>query len=204
MPRLKDVRAFDGAENKIKRLGLGHVWNEVRAVLTGFHLEVEARFPANDAAVLVEVLNRRFAMTEGWARRKVGGRLWVKALVVDGAQICVGVRLQVSGRRDVSGPDLMIVEVTTLAQVMISGSVDVAILVVPSDELSAYLGRRSPKFSDAMRAAERSSFTDLPFMVVGLQPDTVRPVRPQGPAQPRGKPANSYLTGTRVLSCAPV
>jgi hypothetical protein len=91
-----------------------------------------------------------------------------------GTQPCLGVEIQFSGRSD-----LLIVDVAHLRDEIIEGSIDVGVMVVPSDRLGKFLTDRGPKFSDATRAIERARAHDLPLIVLALEHD--------GPGPPLAK-----------------
>ena len=52
MPKIVDQKCFDGAEEKIVRLGLQSLIEEVRTLISGFRLLVEEQQDANGGATL--------------------------------------------------------------------------------------------------------------------------------------------------------
>lgn len=174
MPKIADRRAYNGAEERIERLGLRSLWNELERILTGFQLLVEERRDANGGAVVREMLDQQFQNATGWTKQQTGDVDWSKCLIINGTRVCIGVEVQFSGRSD-----LMVVDVAHLRDQIIAGAVDVGVLVVPTDQLGVYLTDRGPKFADAVRAVERSRATDLPLIILALEHDGPGPALPK-------------------------
>ena len=65
MPVIVDLRAYDGFERRIERLGLSPIVDGIKQLITGFDLRVAETRHANDAAVIRERLDDRFAAIEG-------------------------------------------------------------------------------------------------------------------------------------------
>lgn len=179
MPRIAELKTFDGTEEKLARLGLRQLWEEFTDILTRFRLELEERPHANRARLLQEKLGRRFALAPGWHRRQSGHLYWSKSLTVNGTRACLGAKIRIAERADLSRDDLMIVEVINLTEQIASGAIDVGALGVPSDNLSTYLDGRVPRFVDAIRAVERSRATDLPLIILALEHDGPGPALPK-------------------------
>lgn len=174
MPRIAARHPYNGAEERIERLGLRPLWNELEGVLTGFRLLVKETRNANGGAVVREMLDRQFERAGGWTNKQIGDVDWTKCLTIDGTRVCIGVEIQFSGRSD-----LMVVDVAHLREQITSGAVDVGVLVVPTDRLGVYLTDRGPKLADAIRAVERSRATDLPLIIMALEHDGPGPPLPK-------------------------
>jgi len=166
MPRISGTAQFDGATERIARLGLQPLWQELEEILTGFELLVEESRDANGGAAIRKFLDKRFREVRGWTNKSSGGVDWTKCRTVDGVSLCLGVEIQFSARSD-----LLIVDVGHLRDDLIAGLIDVGIVVAPSNDLAVYLTDRVARFSDAVRAVERARAQDLPLMVVGLEHD---------------------------------
>ena len=174
MPKIVDRKSYNGAEEKIDRLGLRPLWSELERILSGFQLLLEERRDANGGAVVREMLDQQFENASGWIKQQTGDVDWTKCLIVNGTRVCVGVEIQFSGRSD-----LIVVDVAHLRDQITAGVVDVGVLVVPTDRLGVYLTDRGPKLADAIRAVERSRATDLPLIILALEHDGPGPPLPK-------------------------
>ena len=96
MPTIVDLKAYDGFERRVARLGLSFLVDEIKALVTGFELLIsETRKHDNGAAVIREILDARFAATAGWRIIKSWGIDWTKCVRHNGAEACIGVELQI-------------------------------------------------------------------------------------------------------------
>lgn len=166
MPAIVQRASFDGATERILRLGLQPLMGEVEGIITNFTLLVEERADANGAAAVRAFIDARFEAAGGWTKRSTGGIDWTKCLIVNGTQVCLGVEVQFSGRSD-----LAIVDVQHLREGLTSGAIDVGLIVSPSDRLGVFLTDRVARFADAVKAVDRARATDLPLTVLGLEHD---------------------------------
>jgi len=174
MPTISQQRDYNGARERILRLGLTPLWSELQAILTGFQLLVEERRDANGGAAIRTMIDTQFDSQGSWIKKQTGDVDWSKCLEIDGARVCIGVEIQFSGRSD-----LMIVDVTHLRDQIAAGIIDVGVMVAPSDLLGPFLTDRGPKFADAVRAIERARAEDLPLIVLGLDHDGIGPALPK-------------------------
>jgi hypothetical protein len=166
MPRITDRESFDGAMERVARLGLQPLWTELEKIIVGFELLVEERRDANGAAEIRGFLDQRFRTAEGWTSKTSGGVDWTKCYTVNGTSVCLGVEVQFSGRSD-----LLIVDVVHLRDEIIAGRIDVGVIVAPSDRLAVFLTDRVARFTDAVKAVERARAQDLPLIVLGVEHD---------------------------------
>jgi hypothetical protein len=174
MPSITDSFFFNGAEQRITRLGLLPLWDELRGALCGFELRIEERRDANSAAEVRALFDRELQKLAGWKKRQTGGVDWTKCRTVDGTTVCLGVEIQISGRSD-----LLIVDVAHLRDELTAGNIDVGIIVAPSDVLAVYLTDRVARFTDAKIAVERARATDLPIAVLAVGHDGPGPAIPK-------------------------
>jgi len=174
MPKIVDQTSFDGAVERIARLGLLPLWEELAAVLTRFELRIEERRDANGGAEIRTLMDERFRQAEGWVIRSSGGVDWTKCHIVNGTRVCLGVEIQFSARSD-----LLIVDVVHLRDEITAGRIDVGIIVVTSDRLAVFLTDRVARYSDAVRAVERARAQDLPLAVLGIEHDGPGPALPK-------------------------
>src|SRR5262245_27183483 len=164
MPRIAEQEFFDGSAERLDRLGLTPLWEELQTILTGFDLRLVEPRDANGGAAVRELLDLRFRECGGWQNKQTGGIDWTKCHVANGTRVCLGVEVQFSARSD-----LLIVDVVHLRDEIIAGRIDIGIIVVPSDRLAVFLTDRVARYSDAVRAVERARADDLPLAVLGLE-----------------------------------
>jgi hypothetical protein len=170
MPKIVQDKSFDGAEERARRLGLTPLLAEITDILTNFELLVEEKRDSNGGAAIRHIVDERFRRSQGWANKSSGGVDWTKCHAVNGTQVCIGVEIQLSARSD-----LLIIDVAHLRDDIISGQIDVGVIVVPSDRLAVYLTDRVARFADAVRAVERARAEDLPLIILGLEHDASGP-----------------------------
>jgi len=58
-----------------------------------------------------------------------------------------------------------------LRRALREGSIDVGVLVVPSDRLGKFLTDRGPKMADAKRHVEEAQAQDLPLVLIAIEHD---------------------------------
>ncbi len=170
MPKIVEEKAYNGVGEKIVRLGLKGLVDEVRHLLTGFNLTVKEERDANGGAAVRKLIDQQFESAKGWAKKSSGDIDWTKCLTVNGTKVCVGVEVQFSSRSD-----LLVVDIIHLRRAVVAGAVDVAILVVPSDQLSVFLTDRGPALSDAERHVHEARAEDLPLLLIALEHDAAGP-----------------------------
>jgi hypothetical protein len=166
LPTIVEEVPYDGALERIDRLGLGPLVSEVRTILTDYVLRVKERRDANGGAFVRKLLDERFEQAGGWQKKVVGDIDWMKCHKVNGTRVCIGVELQISGRSDLIAVDLI-----HLRKRVIDGQIDLGILVVPSDRLGTFLTDRGPKLADAKRHAEEARVQDWPLLIIGFEHD---------------------------------
>lgn len=169
MPKITDELPFGGALEKIKRLGLGPLYEELRGIITGFPLlvlEKKTRKGANGAAEVRVMFDAAFKKSGDWRGIKSGGIDWSKCHTINGARVCIGVEVQLSGRSD-SG---IIMDLHHLRAAITGGLIDVGVLVVANSVLSGYLTDRTPQLKDAERHISHG-FDLFPLLVLGVQHD---------------------------------
>lgn len=166
MPTISEEHPCNGALEKIARLGLGDLYNELKQILTGFTLLVKEERDANGGAAVRKLIDAQFQAARGWTKKQTGDIDWTKCRTIDGAQVCIGVEVQFSGRSD-----LIVVDLIHLRKAIADGKIDVGVLVVASDRLGRFLTDRGPKMADAKRHVREARADDLPLVLVGLEHD---------------------------------
>jgi len=163
MPKIIDIRAYDGFERKTQRLGLMAVLDEVKQLISGFEFLLAETRRGNGAVVLREMLDARFAAVPGWTIVKSGGIDWTKCARYNGAEVCMGVELQISARSDLLTNDL-----AHLMQAIEIGNIDVGVIVVPSNQTAYYLTDRCPRFSYAIDHVNRIKGQFSPLLIISI------------------------------------
>ena len=174
MPTITDTQSFDGATERIARLGLQRLWEELVAIVTGFELLVHEARDSNSGAELRGQIDLRFHQMGGWEKLSSGGVDWTKCRVVNGTSVCLGIEVQVSARSD-----LLIVDVVHLRDALTAGKIDVGVIVTAADQLAHFLTDRVARFADAVEAVKRARAEDLSLVVIGLLHDGPGPALPK-------------------------
>lgn len=163
MPHIHEEQPYNGALERISRLGLTPLLDELRHILTGFALRVYEGKDANGGAAVRRMIDARFREAEGWRGKTSGGIDWRKCLVINGASVCVGVEIQFSARSD-----LVVIDIIHLRQALTAGEIDIGILVLPTDRLSVFLTDRGPSIATAKRHVLAARAEDLPLLLIEL------------------------------------
>jgi hypothetical protein len=166
MPRIVEEIYYDGARERIERLGLGPLLEEVKNVISGFELRVHEKKDSNGGAAVRKMLDERFHSIGGWTRKVTGDIDWTKCHKTNGTSVCIGVEVQVSARSD-----LLVVDMIHLTAAFREGRLDVGVIVVPSDKLSHFLTDRGPCISDAKRHAKAARLEDSPLILFAIEHD---------------------------------
>jgi hypothetical protein len=72
MPTIAERKSYDGADQRIERLGLARLWEELTAILTDFKLLVAETRDANGGAAVRELIDKRFEQASGWKKSQTG------------------------------------------------------------------------------------------------------------------------------------
>ncbi len=167
MPQILEEHPYNGALERIQRLGLDGLLGEVRRIITNFNLLLQEEQDSNSGAVLREMLDAEFKKAGGWTKKQAGGIDWLKCLTVKGVTVCVGVEIQVSGRSD-SG---LFADIIHLRKAFVEGRIDLGIIIVPTDRLGNFLTDRVARVSDAKRHVSDSRSEDLPLLLIAIEHD---------------------------------
>ena len=170
MPRIVEEKSCNGAQERVNRLGLGALVAEVRTIITGFDLRVQESRDANGGAAVRRMIDARFKKAKGWTKSQTGDVDWRKCLKINGVRVCLGVEIQFSARSD-----LLVMDIIHLRKVIVAGTIDVGILVVPSDRLSVFLTDRGPSMADAQRHVKEARAEDLPLILMSVEHDGAGP-----------------------------
>ncbi len=166
MPRIVEEIYYEGARERVERLGLSSLIDEIKEIITGFTLLVQEKSDSNGGAAVRKLLDARFEASGGWTKKVVGDIDWTKCKAVNGTKVCVGVEVQVSARSD-----LLVVDMIRLTAAFRDGRLDVGVLIVPSDKLSRFLTDRGPCISDAKKHAKVARLEDSPLILLAVEHD---------------------------------
>lgn len=162
MPKVTHKKDYNGFANKVERLNLGQLVQQVEDTLASFQLTIEERKHANGTRGIRRCIDEGFEGLGGWTKTTVGGIDWTKANEI---RAKVGVEVQVSARSDLLAIDLM-----HLRDSMHQGLLDVGIIIVPDDDLSYFLTDRTPNLRTAIKHIEARA-RDLPIRVLAFAHD---------------------------------
>lgn len=178
MPRISEEKFYNGAQERIGRLGLTPLLDELRGIVKGFQLRVKESKDANGGAAVRKLIDARFKVATGWDKKQSGDVDWTKCQVINGTRVCIGVEIQFSARSD-----LVVVDLIHLRKALVRGRIDVGVLVVPDDKLAIFLTDRGPKMSNAKQHVVEAKVEDFPLVLISLEHD--------GPGPPLAKQKKS-------------
>lgn len=158
--------AYNGAEQRIERLNLRPLVEEVRTILKTSKVKLKEERHANSGGVLRKRLDEGFEQQGGWSRRAAGGSDWKKSVEIDGVTVCVEVEIQVSARSD-----LVVIDIYHLRRSIQSGEIDLGVLIVPTDRLTPFLKSRQPSLRETQRAIEETDAHRIPLLLMAIEHD---------------------------------
>jgi hypothetical protein len=188
MAKINTVKLYDGAENKMRRLGLEPLVDEVKKLIESTKIMVrekkrEGSKSFNGAAAIRELLDITFGESKTWEPKKTGDVDWSKCKVVNGTRVCVGVEIQISARSELLYKDIL-----HLKTRIVTGDIDLGIFIVPSDRLQSFLPDRTPSFSYAKKVIAEQDSDRLPIILIEMEHD--------GPGPSLGKKVTNLGKGT--------
>lgn len=167
--KIKNFKSYNGARDKINRLGLRPLVSELLRLIRGTRIFLLEKKDANGGKEVRVALDGAFTEKGGWEKNVVGDIDWIKdAKFNDKVVSRLGVEVQVSARSD-----LVIRDLIHLRNNLQSGKIDVGIIVVPTDLMSVFLPDRTPSFSQTVRYIEiefrEAEF--FPLILIGVEHD---------------------------------
>src|SRR2546427_9153536 len=166
MARIVKEEYFDGAKEKIERLGLWPLIDEIKSAVSSFRLELKKEIHGNGSTVLRELIDGALRDVGDWTNTASGDVDWIKCRIIDGIRVCIGVEVQMSARSD-----LIFRDIVHFQKQMREGQIDVCVEILPSDVLSPYLTDRTPKFSDGVRVIKEMRAADVPVVLIAIEHD---------------------------------
>ncbi len=99
--KITKVRYYDGAKDKICRLGLADLFLELQQIIFDTTILLLENKQANGAAVIREALDKSFENVGEWQKQTTGGVDWIKRIHYNYSVLArLGVEVQVSARSD--------------------------------------------------------------------------------------------------------
>ncbi len=176
MPKIVEEVYYDGARERIERLGLTALLDEIRSALEGFRLLIKEQKDSNGGAAVRKLIDEQFDRIGGWTKKISGDMDWIKCKAVNGTRVCIGVEVQVSARSD-----LLVMDMIHLNAAFREGRIDVGLVIVPSDKLSKYLTDRAPCMSDAKKHAKAARLEDSSLILFAIEHDGTGPALAKQP-----------------------
>lgn len=175
--KITSVIFYDGARQKICKLGLADLFIEVQEILLNTVLLLSETKESNGAAVVREMIDSGFAAGADWIKIVAGGMDWKKSIRFNRtAMAAIGVEVQVSARSD-----LLVRDIVHLRNSIDSGDIEAGVIVVPSDAMQVFLPDRTPCLSDARRYIEEEFKEAMtkPLIVMAVEHDGIGPALPK-------------------------
>jgi hypothetical protein len=187
MPKITTLVAYNAVQERIDRLGLAPLIEEVKNIVGGFELRVLEQRDANGGREVRKLIDVRFRQA-GWLQEERGrGDIdWIKRETVNGTTVAVGVELQVSGRGGGSHLSDISHLRAGLAEAQ-DGRIDIGILIVPTDRLAVYLTDRVEGLTQVQRYVRQMSAENLPLLLIAIEHDGPGAALPKQPKKAPGE-----------------
>lgn len=167
--KIVEIKYYDGAREKITRLGLAGLFLEVQEIILHTKILLLEKKDANGGAELRKLLDATFESFGEWEKTVSGGIDWKKRVRYNRTFIAqIGVEVQVSARSD-----LLIRDVVHLRNSIQEGEIEVGVIVVPSERLQTFLPDRTPSIRDAKKYIEDEfkEAMNFPIVLIGIEHD---------------------------------
>lgn len=162
--KITAIKYYDGAKDKVSRLGLSGLFLELQEALLLTPIYILEEKEANGAAQVRKLMDQSIEKCGGWEKTASGGIDWQKKIRYNSSVLArLGVEVQVSARSD-----LLIRDIVHLRNSLQEGTIDVGIIVVPSDRFQTYLPDRTPSLRDAVRYIEEEFKEAMTFPIIIL------------------------------------
>jgi hypothetical protein len=175
--KITTIRFYDGAKERISRLGLSMLFLEVQQIIFETKVDILEEHESNGAAVIRERLDAAFKSKGEWTLSKSGDIDWIKRIRYNSTVLArMGVEIQVSSRSDQLTRDLV-----HLRNSLREGKIDAGVVIVPSDRFQSFLTDRTPSLKDAIRIFEDEfkEAQEYPITVIAIEHDGVGDALPK-------------------------
>ncbi|MCO6476606.1 MAG: hypothetical protein J5I94_08285 [Phaeodactylibacter sp.] len=167
--KITEIRFYDGAKEKIAKLGLASLFLEIQEIIFSTKVFLLEEKDSNGGAELRKLLDAKFEEFGEWEKTVSGGVDWKKRIRYNRSFIAnIGVEVQVSARSD-----LLIRDIVHLRNSIQNGDIEAGVIIVPSDKLQIYLPDRTPSLRDAIKYIEEEfkEATTFPIIIIGIEHD---------------------------------
>lgn len=167
--KITNIKFYDGAREKVTRLGLSDLFFEIIEYLLSTKVFLLEEKEANGAAFIRKMIDEKFEKNEDWKKQVAGGIDWKKRLRYNRTlMVTIGVEIQVSARSD-----LLVRDIVHLRNSLQKGEIEVGLIIVPDDRLQVFLPDRTPSFKDAVKYIEKefSEAMTYPIIIVSVEHD---------------------------------
>ncbi|MBL7767491.1 MAG: hypothetical protein JNK20_00875 [Flavipsychrobacter sp.] len=167
--KITEIRYYDGSFQKITKLGLSALFLEIQQIFLETKIELEETKDANGAAVIRKLVDDEFSKKDEWSKISAGGIDWIKKFRYNRTLIAsIGVEVQLSARSD-----LLVRDLVHIRNAIQDGTIEVGVIVVPSDLLQRFLPDRTPSFKDALRIFEQEfpEAQSYPIILMAVEHD---------------------------------
>ncbi len=167
--KITNIIYYNGAHQKICRLGLAELFLEVQDALLSLSVELKEEKDANGGAELRKMIDAKFEALGDWEKISAGGIDWKKKLRYNQTILVrLGVELQVSARSD-----LLVRDIVHFRKSIDDGEIDVGLVIVPDHKLQRFLPDRTPCLQDATRYIEKEfkEAMNYPLIVLAIEHD---------------------------------
>jgi hypothetical protein len=188
VPVITAVVCYNAVMEKVDRLGLWTVLDEIGRILTNFDLRVLERRNSNGGAVVRKLLDGRFRAA-GWIseERGTGDIDWIRRVQANGSTVAIGLELQVSGRGGGAHLSDIIHLRAGLAEAG-DGRIDIGVLVVPTDLFAFYLTDRVEGIGQVRKYIRSLNAEDLPLLLIAIEHDGPGDALPKQTKRTSGEP----------------
>ncbi len=167
--KIDSMKFYDGACEKIARLGMSDMLFELLNMLMNTEVFLEESKDANSGKVVRQKIDGMLESGEDWVKTGTGDLDWIKSKkVAPATTIKMGVEIQMSARGD-----LVIRDLLHMRENMKLGKIEVVVLVVPSDRMSKFLPDRAPSLSETLRYIEKEfeEIQQFPLVLISVEHD---------------------------------
>ena len=167
--KIVQIKYYDGAHDKVFRLGLSNIFLELLESLIEVKINLKEEKNANGAATIRKSIDASLEKRKGWVKTTTGDVDWKKESDIECVVfVRIGIEIQVSARSD-----LIIRDLVHLRKNIQDGEIEVGVIVIPSDKMQRFLPDRTPSYSDAIRYIEDEfqEARNSPLVIVVIEHD---------------------------------
>lgn len=167
--KITSIRFYNGSLEKVTRLGMAGILFELLCALIETRIMLKEEKDANSGKAIRVAIDEALTKKSGWKKTVSGDLDWTKDRESNHAtKVRIGLEVQVSARSDLVIRDLM-----HIRNNMTRGSIDVVVLVVPSDYMSRFLPDRAPTLSETLKYIDEEfkEIQQFPLVLISVEHD---------------------------------